>query len=650
MMAGVNPSDVARNQGGSSTAADLVTGGPGPAVGVVPGEHPAVAAARVLVQAIADLGVEDVVLAPGSRSAPLAYALADAARADGDRPEGAPALRLHVRVDERDAGFLALGLAKAAQAEGRLRPVAVVTTSGTAVANLHPAVLEADHTGLPLLLLTADRPHELRGTGANQTTEQVGLFGAAVRLTVDVPAPTGRTDEHRDLRRSLSRSVAAATGARTAHPGPVHVDLAYREPLVPLGPTWPAPSRVGLTHVPARGANDSARAGAPALGTVSAVSGVSGVGTGQVPLVRTRGRGAVPTVVVAGDGAGPDARALAEANGWPLLAEPSSGVRGGPHAVGAYRLLLGDPRLGGRVGRVVVLGRPTLSRPVQQLLGREDVEVVVVAPQGADWPDAPRNATDVLTEVPARMRLGRVGAPAGWLDAWRSAGSAALDAIDGVLDATGDAPPSRSGPRVSGPVLARAVAAVSGPDDALVVGSSNPVRDLDLVARWDVPPLVLANRGLAGIDGTVATATGVALGLPHRRVRAYLGDLTFLHDVGGLLRGSLEAQADLQLVVANDDGGSIFATLEHGDPDEPGRAAVFERVFGTPHGVDLAALCAAYGVRHVPVGDVEGLLPALASPGVGTCVVEVRVDRAGRRALHAQLTAAVGAAVDAALS
>jgi 2-succinyl-5-enolpyruvyl-6-hydroxy-3-cyclohexene-1-carboxylate synthase len=355
----------------------------------------------------------------------------------------------------------------------------------------------------------------------------------------------------------------------------------------------------------------------------------------------------VPTVLVAGDGAGPWARRLAEVNGWPLLAEPSSGARGGAHALAAYRLLLADERLGGAVRRVVVAGRPTLSRPVQRLLGRPDVEVVVLAPRGGDWPDAARNAADVLLDVPARMRQGRMGAPDGWLAAWQAADAAAGAAIDEVLDAGEHGPRSRSGPRVTGPVLARAVARVSLPADVLVVGSSNPVRDLDLTARWDAPPLVLANRGLAGIDGTVSTAAGVALGLPHRRVRALLGDLTFLHDVGGLLRGPLEHPVDLQLVVANDDGGSIFATLE---PGEPGRADVFERVFGTPHGVDLAALCAAYGVRHTRVGDVDGLLPALAAPGRGLSLVEVRVDRAGRRELGERLAAAVAHAVDGALS
>ncbi|GEK22069.1 2-succinyl-5-enolpyruvyl-6-hydroxy-3-cyclohexene-1-carboxylic-acid synthase [Cellulomonas xylanilytica] len=596
---------------------------------------PATTAARVLVQTLAALGVEDVVLAPGSRSAPLAYALADAARPDDQRPAGAPRLRLHVRVDERAAAFLAVGLVRASahgpgDEQRALRPVAVVTTSGTAVANLHPAVLEAHHSGLPLLLLTADRPHELRGTGANQTTEQVGIFAGAVRLTVDVPAPVGLPDEARGVRRTLSRAVAAATGARTGDPGPVHLDLAFREPLVPSGAPWPEPSTVGLTLVQARHVAPAATTGA--LPTVDAAAPAR--------------RGGVATVLVAGDGAGPGARRLAEVNGWPLLAEPSSGARGGTHAIAAYRLLLDHPQLGGAVRRVVVLGRPTLSRPVQRLLGRPDVEVVVIAPRGRDWPDAARNATDVLLDPPARMRQGRMPAPAGWLDAWRTADKAAGAAIDEVLDGLDAGRRSRSGTRVTGPALARVVAQVTGVGDALVVGSSNPVRDLDLVARWDAPPVVLANRGLAGIDGTVSTAVGAALGMPDRRVRALLGDLTFLHDVGGLLRGPLEAQVHLQLVVANDDGGSIFATLEPGEPD---RADVFERVFGTPHGADLAALCAGYGVRHTRVSDVDGLLPALAVPGPGLSVVEVRVDRLGRRALGERITAEVGAAVAAAL-
>ncbi|NHT16746.1 2-succinyl-5-enolpyruvyl-6-hydroxy-3-cyclohexene-1-carboxylic-acid synthase [Cellulomonas sp. IC4_254] len=585
---------------------------------------PAARAARVLVQELAAHGVRDVVLAPGSRSAPLAYALAEAALPDDERPAGAPAVRLHVRVDERDAAFLALGLARAAAAEGAPRAVAVVTTSGTAVANLHPAVLEAHHAGAPLLLLTADRPHELRGTGANQTTVQPGIFGAATRLEADVPAPSGRTGEDRDLRHLLSRAVAAALGARTGDPGPVHLDLAYREPLVPGPEPWPADGAAGRVAVLPR----------PAAAPVVADPGVPA--RADLPG---------PVVVVAGDGAGPDARRLAEVAGWPLLAEPSSGARGGPNAPATYRVLLGDPDLGGRVRSVVLLGRPTLTRPVSALLARDDIDLTVVAPAGSGWPDAGRAADRVLTGVPAAWFDDPADDPA-WLGAWQRADAAAGAVVDAALDDDPAAPPTRATPPLTGPRAVRAVAEASLPADVLVVGSSNPVRDLDLVARWAEPPLVLANRGLAGIDGMLSTAAGVALGLPRHRTRVLVGDLTFLHDVGGLLRLTTEPEVDLQVVVLNDAGGSIFATLEHGAPE---RARTFERVFGTPHAVDVAALCAGYGVRHVRVSDEAALAAALAAPGRGTSVVEVRVDRTDRRALGERLTAAARDAARGAL-
>jgi 2-succinyl-5-enolpyruvyl-6-hydroxy-3-cyclohexene-1-carboxylate synthase len=582
-------------------------------------QNPSTTSARVLVQALVALGVREVVLCPGSRSAPLALALAQAALPDGARPQHAPALTLHVRIDERSAGFLALGLAKAAEESGEPRPVAVVTTSGTAVANLHPAVLEASHANLPLLAITADRPHELRGVGANQTTDQPSMFGPACRLTVDLPAPVGLPDEPRDLRQLVSRAVAAATGARTGAPGPVHLDLAFREPLVPGPAPWPAASTIGLSVVTPRGSLAADAAPYPA--------------TGGVRHARTP-----PTVLLAGDGAGPLARRVAEANGWPLLAEPSSGARGGPNAIAAYRVLVELAELGGAVRRVVVLGRPTLARPVQRLLARDEVEVVVVAPRGRDWPDAVRGASQVLAEVPTRMRTGRGSADTGWLREWTAADDAAGQAIDEVLDEAERARSRqrrfRSAPRITGPYLARAVARASLPQDVLMVGASQPIRDLDLVARWADPPLVLANRGLAGIDGTVSTSVGVALGLPDRRVRALMGDLTFLHDVGGLLSGPAEQRPSLQIVVANDEGGAIFHTLEQGAPEH---AETFERVFATPHSVDLAAIAAAYGIRHTQVGDAAELEPVLAAPGPGLSLVEVRVDRLGRRDLSLAL-------------
>ncbi|MBE7701898.1 2-succinyl-5-enolpyruvyl-6-hydroxy-3-cyclohexene-1-carboxylic-acid synthase [Oerskovia sp. Sa1BUA8] len=570
---------------------------------------PAVAAAREIVAALVADGVSDVVVSPGSRSAALAYALAAA--------DAAGLLTLHVRVDERAAAFLALGLARGSQVtEGPdgLRPVAVVTTSGTAAANLHPAVLEAHHSGVPLVLLTADRPHELRGTGANQTTDQVGLYGGAVRLAADVPAPDGRPGELRDLGAVLVRALAAARGTRSRHPGPVHLNVAFREPLVP-------PASLGALPPSTAGAG-SAR---PFVGAVRD-------DVGPWPLDPSRA-----TVLVAGDGAGAGARRLAEARGWPLLAEASSGAAAGRNAITAHRLVLGV--LGERVERVVVMGRPTLSRPVQQLLAREGVEVLVVAPGAAPWPDAARSASAVLPGVPGDWWTGPVGDRA-WLDAWRGAGEAARKVVAARASASGPATPL---------TVAAAVAEASGPSDVLVVGSSNPVRDLDLVVDWDTAPLVLANRGLAGIDGMLSTATGVALVAARagRRTRALVGDLTFLHDVGGLLRGPHEPTADLQVVVVNDDGGSIFATLEYGALAEeaPATATAFERVFSTPHGADLAALCAGYGVRHRLVTDTASLRGELARAHRGIEVVEVRVDRSRRRADGAELAAEVQEAV-----
>lgn len=617
-------------------------------------QPPAVRSAFALVHRLALEGVADVVLAPGSRSAPLAYALA--AAADLGR------LTLHVRVDERAAGFLAVGLSRGAGPLVRggvalPRPVAVVTTSGTAVANLHPAVLEAHHTGVPLVLLTADRPHELRGTGANQTTHQAGIFGPATRFAADVPAPDGRPGEVRDLLAVTARALAEAVGARSGHPGPVHLDLAYREPLVPAGlpgtppdagPAGPAvpdalgaPSAVGpdprgvrpVVVVPA------APAAVPTAVAPGDVTGPLGTPVAPVALPAPGER----TVVVAGDGAGPVARDLAEARSWPLLAEPSSGAAGGPRLVVAHPLVLGADALVDDVEHVVVLGRPTLSRPVQRLLGRGDVAVTVVAPGSRPWPDAARNASTVLPVVPAGW-LDPASAT-GWAERWRAASAAAADVVAAATDGT----------RTDGPSVARAVAAAGGPDDLLVVGSSSPVRDLGLVLGLDGPgPRVLANRGLAGIDGTVSTALGAALatGRGHRRTRALLGDLTFLHDVGGLLRGPDEPHAGLQLVVVNDDGGAIFSGLEPGALGESSAGArrTFERVFATPHGAHLAPLCAGYGVDHQLVQDVPSLRHALAAPSHGVQVLEVRVGRADRRREGLRLADDVRAAVRAVLS
>ena len=586
----------------------------------LPGDPPAVTAARRLLDALVALGVRDVVVAPGSRSAPLAYAASDLADAG--------LLDLHVRVDERDAGFLALGLARGSGLGGAEPvPAAVVTTSGTAVANLHPAVLEAHHAGVPLLLLTADRPHELRGTRANQTTDQVGIFAGATRLTVDVPAPSGLPAELRDLDHLAARAVAAARGTRSGHPGPVHLDLAYREPLVPASQPEGGPAPAADVPSSATASPSAVVASPPAVLPAAAV---------PVALATP----VAETVVVAGDGAGPVARRLAEARGWPLLAEPSSGAWGGPQAVAAHRLVLGV--LGADVRRVVVLGNPTLSRPVQRLLGGalapagERVEVVVVAPGSGPWPDAARAAAHVLPGAPEPWldpSTPAADGAAAWTARWRAADAAVRATLRSALDELRAAPAAALDPVV----VADAVARASGPGDVLLVGASSPVRDLDLVAAWSEPPHVVSNRGLAGIDGSVSTGVGVALAARRaglRRVRAYLGDLTFLHDVGGLhLAGE---SVDLQVVVANDGGGSIFATLEPGalSASSPGARSTFERVFSTPHAVDVGLLARAYGASHVRIDGgpdaAAALDAALAASVPGLQVVEVLVSRDGR--------------------
>ncbi|MBS41741.1 MAG: 2-succinyl-5-enolpyruvyl-6-hydroxy-3-cyclohexene-1-carboxylic-acid synthase [Nocardioides sp.] len=532
----------------------------------------ATSTARAVAQWLVDQGVGEVVVAPGSRNAPLSFAWWDAAEAG--------LVRLHTRVDERSAAFLALGLTKVG------RRAVVVCTSGTAVANLHPAVLEAAHAGLGLVALTADRPEGLRGTDANQTTDHVGLMGPLVTVA-DVGTPA---------------EVAALVDPEDE---PLHLNVRLDEPLLP----------------PADAERDWCRPPAPR--TIHDALPVS------PPLVLAPGP---RTVVVAGDDAGPPARRVAETGGWPLLAEPTSGARTGEHALRCYRLLLGatdgdGAALTAEVERVVVVGRPTLSRPVQRLLARDDVEVVAVPHTGV-WSD---RAYAVTTWADAVESEGPGSADLAWLDRWREADRSLGRRLDGLLAARGDLTPYD----VAG-VVSRAV----GPGALLVVGPSNPVRDLDVMARpYPVGErrLVVANRGLAGIDGLVSTATGAALGRPHSsRALALVGDVTFLHDSNGLVRGPGQPEPDLTIVVVNDDGGSIFATLEQGAPEHADR---FEALFGTPHGVDLASLCAATRTPHLRVTSRPELEQALASPNGGVEVVEAVVGRSDRRALDEAIRA-----------
>jgi 2-succinyl-5-enolpyruvyl-6-hydroxy-3-cyclohexene-1-carboxylate synthase len=559
-----------------------------------------------LLAALVSGGVRDVVLAPGSRSAGLALALY-AADAAGD-------VRLHVRVDERSAGFLALGLAA-----GSRTPVAVVTTSGTAVGNLLPAVMEASHSGRRLVVLAADRPAWMRGSGANQTTRQDGIFGVfapCFDLGVD----------------ATPEELAAAAEVAARRRGPTHLNVQLEEPLLPAADPWWPPADFSARDDLSADISDFGRdksSRAEKLGERDSGDGRESRRGAGVEMLRRGKR----TVVVAGDDAGSAARILAERAGWPLLAEPTSGARVGGNAIRTYRLLLGGP-LADEIERVVVLGHPTLSRPVTRLVSRPDVEVLAAPGPGGVVTDPGRVARH-LGDLPTVDDAGPTPHDTAWLEEWRAADADLSAGLDALVDGL---------PELDALHVAREVAAAVGPYATLVAGSSNPIRDLDLMTT-PYPPhehrFVVGNRGLAGIDGTVSTAVGVALGRRDAsRTLALLGDVTFLHDTNGLVIGPDEPRPDLTLVVVNDDGGSIFATLEQGA--EP-YAAAFERVFGTPHGVDLEALCAASHTAYTRVDSVAGLRKALSEEPRGMRVVEARVDRARRRATAAAVTALTAA-------
>lgn len=606
---------------------------------------PATDAAAALLARLVQGGVAHVVVSPGSRSQALALVAAEL--------EARGLVRVHVRIDERVAGFTALGIAR----ETRM-PAVVVCTSGTAVANLLPAVLEAHHSGVPLLLLTADRPPELRGVGANQTTRQPGMFAPYVRFEADLPVP-GKVDaegtgpQSRALHAVADEALAAARGsmrggagagagapwsadpaevlagsdglpasAAAAPAGPVHLNLPYREPLAGALPEW-------LPAAAARPVRNHFRHETPRTdgGLVPEV-----VSHRPDAVVLARGP---RTIVVAGADAGPAAEQLAYEGGWPLVAEIVSGARFGRHLVHGYRGLLADAALGGRVERAIVFGHPTLSREVAALLSRTDVEVVAVRGPGEplDLNGRTRHA-DAVT-------AGHGDADREWLGAWMRASRAAsvdlsppapdgralasavpaerLGAISAELEAA-RAPVDRE-------ALVDAVWRATWPHDRLFFASSRLVRVADRVLGGKKVP-VHANRGLAGIDGTVATATGIALASQAAGAagvtRVLTGDLALLHDVGALLLPSGEQPPRLQVVVGNDGGGTIFDGLEVASVAPP---AAMDRVLYTPQAVDLAALAAAYGWEHRRETTRAGLDQALTAPVTGRQLIEVPLAR-----------------------
>lgn len=544
--------------------------------------NPSTAQARIVVDELIRGGVRDVVLCPGSRNAPLAFALADADRAGR--------IRLHVRIDERTAGYLAIGLAVGG--DGPPAPVCIAMTSGTAVANLGPAVVEANYARVPLILLSANRPYELLGTGANQTMEQLGYFGTQVRATISLglaeDAPERMAALNAQWRSATCRVLVAATGSRTANAGPVQFDIPLREPLVPDLENGPVPD------------------GRPDGGPWTYTPPVTFDQPLDVDLTPD-------TVVIAGHGAGVQPN-LAD---LPTVAEPTAPVPANPLHPLALPLL--HPQ------QVIMLGRPTLHRPVSALLADPSVPVLALT-TGPRWPDVSGNSLATGTRAVTR------GAPdPAWLRRCAEVNRHALAAVRGQLAAH---------PLTTGLHVAAAVADALRAGDQLVLGASNPVRDVALAGLATPGVAVRSNRGVAGIDGTVSTAIGAALaheGTGGRTI-ALIGDLTFVHDASGLMIGPTEpTPQQLTIVVSNDNGGGIFELLEQGDPRF---AEVSSRIFGTPHDIDVGGLCRAYHVDYRQA-EADHLAAVLDEPSTGMRVVEVKADRSTLRRLHASIKAAL---------
>lgn len=546
-----------------------------------------VLAANLLSQLVAN-GVDHIFLAPGARSQALAIAAGQLAEAGH--------VQLHVRLDERSMAFQALGIGLSSGF-----PAALITTSGTAVANLHPAVLEAYHAGVPMILLTADRPAELRGVGANQTTNQVGIFGQAVTECIDVPAPSDQDSQ--DQLQTLATELALNSIATAVNqPGPVQLNLCFREPLSSAEPNAAgifeaiideepdATSGIVLAeHEPEHEPDhesDHEHEHDEDCAHLHQIDTPLGEPDSVIDL-------SLKTVVIAGDG-GYLARWYT--TGLPLLAEPSSGVRGLPEAVAGYLWLL-DQRtdLVQEIEQVLVFGKPTLSRQIQALLKKPGLRILT---------DPGRHGVFNPTGIgqPLGDDIEFVGEPdRAWLKAWQSAGS----------DLLAEQPQATSANGITRRQLVEAVYSAARKTTPLVLGASRLIREAD---RW--APLkertVFANRGLAGIDGTIATATGIAMTHPGAKVRVLLGDLTLLHDASSLVIDPIDANLNIQLVVGNDGGGTIFEGLEVAK-NLPKDA--FEKLFRTPQKVNLELLAGAYGWSYQRVATKEDLEQALKSSG-----------------------------------
>ena len=604
--------------------ADLITSRPsgtalaGAATGGDATARANLAWAERFVAALRERGVRDACVCSGSRSAPLTLALHRSG------------IRTHVPLDERAGAFFALGLAKAAR-----RPVAIVTTSGTAAANLYPAIVEAFHARVPLIVMTADRPPELRGTGAPQTIDQIRMFGTAVRWFHEVGAPTAGADRLEYVASLGARAVAEAWGAPA---GPVHLNFAFREPLVP-GPEALLPVGPGGA---AAGADRPSGIDGPELpaATAGAVARAAG-------LLRRRRRG---LIVCGPEDATEDlphaVARLAAVTGYPILADPASQVRYGPHdrtrVLGAYDAFLRSTWFASGEAPEVLLqfGPPLTSKAFHLYAARHPEALHLLVDPGREWRDPSRRASELFVADSAAFAetlaeaLSKGADPLpGWGGRFASAEAAARGAID------------RHRGRQRGLNEANLFSELveAAPEGTMIyVGNSLAIRNLDLFAPTSERRLrVLANRGANGIDGLVSSGLGASAAADAPTL-VVTGDLSFHHDLNGLA-AAREGRARATIVVINNDGGGVFSLLpiaDHGD--------LFERYFGTPHGFDFASAAAVYGVPFRRPASPSELRHQTADSLArrDTEIVEVRCDRGETRELHLELRAEAIRAVE----